>query len=184
MEVEIEMRTTSISRWFVGYVDKVRNASADVRSNVLHQVIVRAVVVARVRKRPHGISDLHWVFRSTATWHFPLSLRQGETDATTDPVIPLIWKFPKCDLYSCSLFPGNLDAKNCTGVIVGFKESTWCWAKYPLQNLSNLTQPTSGRHDSNDSRTCASDHFGLHDPTQDLVLQSISLSYYGDQWAG
>lgn len=56
-------------------------------------------------------------------------VRLRKTYEMTYPVIPLIWKFPRCDLYSCSLRPGNLDAKNWTGVIVGFKESTWCWAK-------------------------------------------------------
>jgi hypothetical protein len=30
----------------------------------------------------------------------------------THPVIPLIWKFPRWDRYSCSVRPGNLDARN------------------------------------------------------------------------
>lgn len=28
------------------------------------------------------------------------------------PVIPVIWKLPRCERYSCSVFPGNLWARN------------------------------------------------------------------------
>ena len=50
----------------------------------------------------------------------------------TYPVIPLIWKLPKCERYSCSLFPGNFEARNWTGLMLGVRVSTWCCAKYPL----------------------------------------------------
>lgn len=68
----------------------------------------------------------------------------------THPVMPLIWKFPKCPRYSCSVFPGNLEARNCTGVIVEIKVSTWCWEKYPLkqdiQTWASVVHWTSNSH--------------------------------------
>lgn len=67
-------------------------------------------------------------WRLDASWAIITTIRDY-----THPVIPLIWKFPKCCRYSCSVFPGNFEARNWTGDMVGTSESTWCCAKYPLQ---------------------------------------------------
>lgn len=71
----------------------------------------------------------------------------------THPVMPLIWKFPRCPRYSCSLFPGNLEARNCTGVIVEIKVSTWCCEKYPLEQ--NIQTCASVVHSTSDSHAKA-----------------------------
>lgn len=44
----------------------------------------------------------------------------------------MIPKEPRCCLYSCSVLPGNLDARKLTGDMLGVRVSTWCWEKYAL----------------------------------------------------
>lgn len=63
-----------------------------------------------------------------------LKTLQANQDKFAHPVIPLIWKLPRWPRYSCSVFPGNFDARNCTGDMVGLSVSTWCCEKYPLGN--------------------------------------------------
>ena len=110
----------SKSRWLVGYPEVSRlhpnpNPNANGKTNTGARTSSSSKMCGRCNDSTENATRDFWP---------PLSVPMG-----CNPVMPLIWKLPRCCRYSCSVFPGNLCARNWTGFIVGMSVSTWCCAK-------------------------------------------------------
>jgi len=100
------------------------------------------------------------------------------------PVMPVIWKLPRCWRYSCSVFPGNLCARNWTGFIVAISVSTWCCAKYPLQvggrvNRGSVEWARKVAYTRSLPLRLTCPDSGANSPVKSLILTLAQCDLYG-----
>jgi hypothetical protein len=147
-----------------------------VTKSSLHPATKYVAAASRVRQTQLEIFA-HRSACSVAEFYLATSLRRFRAHSSrnpTYPVMPLIWKFPKCARYSCSVLPGNLDDKKETGLISRGSASTWCCAKYPLA-LSVKRVKCQSRSTYTRSRPFATlwPAVGCSSPVKSLILQVI-----------